>query len=125
MKKCEKCGKNYGDSQNFCGACGGSLVAIEPFPEEAVVVTGVGTSATAAAKKNGFLANNWTFLLAIIGYCASWVDGMFVFGTIMAGASAIAGWTKTNGEPLCKLLALRIVATVFGALAVIEAILFT
>ena len=130
MKMCEKCGKNYSDSQNFCASCGGKLTAVQA---EAVQMTAqpvaaaVGTTqstTTPTSSSNGFAANNWMLFAAIIGYLLSWVDGWAILGTAIAAGTAGLGWMKTEDGYACKNIAARIVATVIGGLSVLELFIY-
>lgn len=82
------------------------------------------TSGTAPAKTDGFLANNWTFLVAILGYALSWVGDMAVIGTIASAGAAFLGWMKLDNGFFCKNIVTRIIATIIGVIAIIELFIY-
>lgn len=129
MKKCSLCGKTYADDQTFCPDCGYALMdendtakTAVPAPESA----DASASVSAKPAQNDFFmklfSKCWLLLVSILGYAVSWMpDGdMCVIGTIICCGCAVAAWIKIDGQKLCRNIAVSIISTVIGIVALCE-----
>ena len=134
MKICTACQKTHNDDMKFCSNCGHALTANANAyaacgtqnNQEVTASVNTAASAMPSSAFEKILARFWPLIAAILGYAISWLpDSSFCYlGTLAAVAAAVASWLKPEGKVLCKSIAIRIVTSVIGFIALIEFLIY-
>lgn len=112
MKECTKCNKQYEDTDAFCPECGSELTAVQPQPV---------TPAKPKSVWFEYFMKFWPIIVGAIAYAISyWVDSSI--GGLLCVATVIGAWCKTNGEPNCKNMTVKVLGTALGVFHIIQLI---